>query len=284
MGRIGIWLKLSRPGLWFPCIWLYLLPLDGLAAIESPSFWIGMLYIGFPLNFWVYGWNDMVDRETDRCNPRKDSYLFGARANDAQLDALPGAMAVVQLICWPLLIWSAGIEMLGIFLGIAGFLAVYNHPHRGLRSRPPWELCCQAGYLLVVLLSCTLNDAPLPRWEVWLYLSLFCVQSQLIGEVMDIGPDSQAGRQTTAVKLGITRTKGIIALVVLVECLMMLILFEDRVFGGGLCIFLVWLALDGLVLFRDKEYTVSQMKLFGVGGNISALGSIIYVQWSGVLS
>ena len=174
--------------------------------------------------------------------------------------------------------------MAGIFLAIALFLWAYNHPSRGLRGRPPWELCCQVGYQLVVLLSCVLNDASLPRLEVWLYLSLFCVQSQLIGEVMDIQPDRQAGRKTTAVVLGIGRTKGLIGLVVFVECIMMLVVFKDWVFGTGLCAFLFWLVLDGLVLFKRREYTVFEMKLFGIGGNLAALASIIYVQWSGVLS
>ena len=81
-------LKASRPGLWFVTLWLYLMPLAGSIDLHSPRFWAGLLAVTFPLNLVVYGWNDLVDRETDRANARKDSWLFGARGTDAQLDAL----------------------------------------------------------------------------------------------------------------------------------------------------------------------------------------------------
>jgi len=65
-GRLRFWLKVSRPGLWFPTIWLYLMPLAGRPLGEGAAFWAGLAFVTFPLNFWVYGWNDRVDRETDR--------------------------------------------------------------------------------------------------------------------------------------------------------------------------------------------------------------------------
>ena len=64
------YLKVSRPGLWFATIWLYLLPTSrSLELLESPAFWFGLLYVCFPINFLVYGWNDVVDHETDALNP-----------------------------------------------------------------------------------------------------------------------------------------------------------------------------------------------------------------------
>jgi 4-hydroxybenzoate polyprenyltransferase len=61
-------LKASRPGLWFPTIWLYMLPLAG-QPLTGVAFWVGLLWCSFPLNHMVYGWNDCVDAETDRQNP-----------------------------------------------------------------------------------------------------------------------------------------------------------------------------------------------------------------------
>ena len=84
-------------------------------------------------------------------------------------------------------------------LGASGdkvfFCWIYNARGWGLRSKPPLELLCQVGYLLVLPLSCMLNEQPIPDWRVWIYLILFCMQSQLIGEVMDIVPDRKGGRR-----------------------------------------------------------------------------------------
>jgi 4-hydroxybenzoate polyprenyltransferase len=156
-------------------------------------------------------------------------------------------------------------------------LWAYNHPTRGLRGRPPGDLLSQAGYLLVVPLSAVLNAQPLPSWGVMVYLALFCAQAQLIGEVMDIAPDRAAGRRTTATALGARWSKWIIIVVVIGEIAMLAGPLDDPVFAGGMAGFLGWLLLDQLVLFRDGQYTLAQMKLFGVGGNLCALASMAWV-------
>ncbi|MEM8907345.1 MAG: hypothetical protein AAGD05_05815, partial [Bacteroidota bacterium] len=73
------WLKVSRPGLWFATLWLYFLPTSQMSLLHSWPFWLGLVYVTFPLNLLVYGWNDIVDQPIDAFNPRKDSYWFGAK-------------------------------------------------------------------------------------------------------------------------------------------------------------------------------------------------------------
>ena len=285
MARIAQLLKTSRPGLWFPTIWLYLLPLAGAPLpVDAPAFWAGLVAVTFPLNLVVYGWNDRVDRETDRLNPRKDSWLFGARGTDEELDALPRAMALVGLGTLGLLAVLSGPWVLPVGLSIAAFCAAYNHPTRGLRGRPPGDLLCQVGYLLVVALSCVVNDAPAPAWGSWLYLALFCAQAQLIGEVMDIAPDRAAGRATTATVLGSRRARSLIIAVVAAETAVVALHFGDPVFAAGLGLLLVWLLLDRLWLFESGHYTPAQMRLLGIGANVAAVGSIIYVQLTGLFA
>ena len=91
-------LKVSRPGLWFPTIWLYLLPTVGHNSWIHIPFWLGLMYVTFPLNFLVYGWNDMVDENIDQFNPRKDSYLFGAKGKIEELRSLPRCIIGTQLV------------------------------------------------------------------------------------------------------------------------------------------------------------------------------------------
>lgn len=281
--RLSFWLKVSRPGLWFATLWLYLMPTSGLDVLDSVPFWMGLLYATFPLNFMIYGWNDIADYEIDQGNPRKDSFWFGAKGSKEQLAHLWKAIAFVQIITIPFFIWMIGWKMVGLYLALLFVNYIYNHPRFGLSSRPPLEVLCQIGYLLVVPFSMWLNEvSPLP-WQTYAYLLLFAFQSHLIGEVMDIEPDRRSGRQTTATKIGMKNTKLLIILIVLSEASLLFFVFREYIFGGMLGLALLWLIIDLTIIFKTKIYTVQQMKLFGVLSNLVAIVSMAYVWYSGCL-
>lgn len=283
-GGFALWLKVSRPGLWFPTIWLYLLPLSRSADLGSAAFCLGLAFVTFPLNFLIYGWNDLVDAETDAVNPRKDSYLFGARPTPAQRRRMPRMLAMVTLIGFAPLAWLGGpLRMTMVLAGIVAACALYNHPTRGLRGRPPLDLVCQLAYLLVIPMAAWLNDAPLPPWPTLLYIALFCVQSQLMGEIMDIAPDRATGRRTTATRLGYRGTKRLLMGIVAMEVTMLFGIFGDPWLGGVLAGFLLWLLLDLAVIWRGRPYTVGEMRLFGLACNAIALATMGYVWWSACL-
>ncbi|MCA9545878.1 MAG: UbiA family prenyltransferase [Myxococcales bacterium] len=281
--RLRFWLQTSRPGLWFPTVWLYLLPLGGRAPWGSAAFWIGLLHVTLPLNLLVYGWNDLVDRETDRLNPRKGNALFGARGDDAELASLPWAMAAASGLGFGAVALCDGPRQLAVAAGTVAVCWLYNREPGGWRGRPPLELLCQIGYLLVVPLSAWLNDAPLPPPATWAYLALFTAQAQLMGEVMDVDPDRQAGRHTTATDLGVKRTKGLIIAVVLAEAALAFGVFGDALFGGALLAFAGWLLLDLFVLFGERRYSLGWMKALGLISNGMALLSMVYVWRTGCL-
>jgi 4-hydroxybenzoate polyprenyltransferase and related prenyltransferases len=282
--KLIFYLKVSRPGLWFATIWLYLLPTSQLTDIwTSVPFWIGFFFVSFPLNFLVYGWNDMVDREIDQVNPRKDSFLFGARGTESELSELKWAIAIIHGICLPVLLFYTNWKMLILFSGILIINGLYNLPKNGLRSRPPLELLCQVGYLLVAPFSILINDLSGLPWVTYFYLLLFAWQSHLIGEVMDIVPDRAAGRKTTATVIGIIKTKWLIISIVVIEVSLLFFVFKDFIFGGLLALGLIWLLLDLLFIYKKKQYTLFQMKLFGIMSNFVAVASMAYVWWSGCL-
>lgn len=282
--QLLFYLKVSRPGLWFATLWLYLLPTSQMSTIVSTwEFWYGLFYVCFPLNFLVYGWNDIVDYETDALNPRKDSFWFGARGTKKDLDVLWQAIAISQLLFFPVLIGIGGWEV-GLFLAL--FIVInglYNLPEKGLRSHPPLELLCQVGYLLVVPLSIWINNLEGLPWQTYVYLFLFAIQSHMMGEVMDIEPDKKTGRKTTGTILGIRNTKLLIITIVLLEVILLLVVYQEYIFGGILAMGLMWLLLDVFLLYKDKTYSVWEMKLFALMSNIVAIFSMAYVWWSGCL-
>ena len=80
MNRLLLDLKISRPGLWFPTIWIYLVPLQTKKVFWALFIWLGLFFVSFPLNYLVYGLNDYNDFDADKINDRKGNYLFGAKA------------------------------------------------------------------------------------------------------------------------------------------------------------------------------------------------------------
>jgi len=244
---------------------------------------LGLVFVTFPLNLVTYGWNDLVDADTDALNPRKGSFLFGARLTHDELARLPRWIAQVAAVCALALGVAGGFELLGVFALMLTFNWLYNHAGGGLRGRPPWELLAQVGYLLVIPCSVLLNDAPWPSASVWAYLAFFAVQSHLIGEVMDIEPDARSGRRTTATELGAKRTKLLIIGCVVIELVIVAGVIEDLPLSLMLAGALLWLLLDLFWLFRDRAYTLREMRMAGLGSNLLALVSASYVWASGCL-
>jgi len=236
------------------------------------------------MNFMVYGWNDIVDIEADRFNPRKDSFLFGAKGTEAELLAIIPAIIIVQLLTYPIFIYLVGWPLILIYGTQLLVMWVYNFPKKGLRSMPPFEMLCQFGYVLVVPFSIYINEVDALPWQTYVYLTMFAVQAHLMGEVMDIEPDRNAGKTTTATILGMAGTKLIIMILVLTESFWVYYYYRDLFFAAMLFCGFIWLILDYFIIFKNRQYTLKEMNLFGVGTNLVALASMAYVLWSGCLS
>lgn len=278
-------LKAARPGFWPTQLWFYLLPLAQIPLLHSSRFWLGAAYFSVGLGFLLYGWNDLVDAETDHFNPRKDSFLFGARGSREQLARLPWWIALVQLPFVAAFVWLEGPRMLVWFVGLVFATAVYNHfPPAGLKSKPPFEILNQLGYLLVFVGSSWLNRVPQLPWATFAFAGLFAMHSHLFGEVMDIAPDRAAGRQTTATYLGAQRAKFLIAGFLGGECVIVAAAFQSVPIAAALAAAAGWFVLDACWLWRERPYSAAQMKAFFLGWNAVALGSAVWIWRTGALS
>lgn len=283
--EFGYLLKVSRPGFWLTQVWFYLLPLAQARLLDSPRFWFGIVYISFGLGFVLYGWNDLVDAETDRLNPRKDSFLFGARGTPAQLARLPWQIVLVQIPFCVALVWLDGWRMLGWFAALLGATALYNHfPPSGLKGRPPFEVLNQLGYLLVFVFSSWLNAVPQLPWPTFAFGALFAMHSHLFGEIMDLAPDAASGRRTTATVLGVVKTKGLLVAFLAAESTLVFVCFKNLWIGAGLVAAAGWFLLDALVLWRERPYSATQMRVFFIGWNIVAAASMVWLWQTAALS
>src|SRR5262245_27727078 len=128
-------LKVARPGFWLTSVWFYLLPLGRQNVFGTAHFWLGLVYVTFRLATITYGWNHAVDTDTDRLNPRKDTFLFGARPTAEQIRRLPWRIVLVQAPFIVLFTWLLGWRALAWFAALAAAAAAYNWPRLGCKSR-----------------------------------------------------------------------------------------------------------------------------------------------------
>ncbi|MGC3992277.1 MAG: UbiA family prenyltransferase [Chthoniobacteraceae bacterium] len=277
-------LKVSRPGFWLTAIWFYLLPVGGVWVFNSWTFWLGCFYVTFPLGLLIYGWNDLVDAETDRLNPRKDTYLFGARPSAGQMRRLPWVIAGVQLPFFALFVALEGAHVWWWLVALLVSTAIYNGPRGGLKGRPPFEMLNQAGYLLVFVLASWLTGQPQLPWPTFVLGALFAMHSHLFGQIMDVVPDRASGRRTTAVCTGIVRAKYLLAAMLLVEAMLAAWYPQDWKMAACFVLGAGWFLADALVLWRDRLYTTGQMRLFLLGWNAVALLTMPLVWWSATLT
>lgn len=267
-------LKASRPGFWLTSIWFYLLPLWPRIPVESVGFWLGLLYVGFPLGMAIYASNDVTDTATDRLNPRKDSFLFGARPTAKQIKVLPLRIMGAQLPFIAILTWWIGPKAIALFGGILAMTAWYNLPRYGAKDRPGLDVLAQVGYLGVFVLSSWASGRALAPWQVFVFGALFAMHSHLFGEIMDREPDAAAGRRTTAVAIGTRATKWIMVFMMTAEAWLAVSITEKPwlpvILAGGAVVFL-WDACAG---WRGGSYAAWQMKAFFLGWNLFLAGEI----------
>ncbi|HZJ17967.1 MAG TPA: UbiA family prenyltransferase [Chthoniobacteraceae bacterium] len=273
-----VWLlKVARPGFWLTSIWFYLLPLGGRVVWNTWTFWLGLFYITLPLGLLIYGWNDAGDFENDRANPRKDTFLFGARPSAAQIAALPRWIAITQIPFVFVFGFLLGAKSVGWWVALLAATAVYNAPRVGTKSWPIVDLLNQTAYLLVFVLSSWLNHVPQLPWFTFVFGVLFAIHSHLFGEIMDHEPDLAAGRRTTAGVLGMIPAKFLVASLLASEALLIWSCARDPWIAVALSLGAGFFVLDGAVLWRARPYTNRQMRFAFLGWNAVALMSIPWV-------
>jgi 4-hydroxybenzoate polyprenyltransferase len=269
-------LQVCRPGLWTTTALFYLMPLGHSIDFRSKKFWVGLIYMLIPLGFVLYGVNDIFDAEADRLNPRKGTFLFGSLGRREQLAALRWQIVALQVpFVAAFLVWI-GAQTLLWFGVLLVAVALYNAPRIGLKARPPFDVLMQASYLLVFVLSSWVNRVPQLPWQTFIFGALFAMHSHLFGEVMDIVPDRESGRTTTAVRIGAVWTKLLMTVFLSVEVALVVGHFHDRVIGGFLAAGAVWFVADALWLWRNKPYSPKVMTVFMWMWNAAALLLIVW--------
>lgn len=272
--------KIARPGFWPTQLWFFLLPFGQRDMFGSAAFWLGCVYVCFPLGLLMYGWNDLGDAETDALNPRKDSWLFGARPDAWMRRRLPLAIALTQAPFAPVFYAYAGPRGLGWLAAMIAANALYNAPRYGWKHWAGLDLLNQVGYLLIFVLASWLCGVPQLSWPVLLFSALFAMQSHLFGQLMDIDEDRAAGRRSTAILLGARPSKALLVAMMAAEAFLAHVHFR----GGFVTLFMAAGALffTADTLFGPARYPLWFTKVFFLGWNAVVLATMYFVWRHGI--
>lgn len=266
--------KIARPGFWPTHIWFYLLPFAQLDMFGSFAFWLGAVYVCFPLGLLIFGWNDIGDFATDSINPRKDSFLFGASPDSQMRAALPWFIVAIQVPFLIAFVVVAGWKMVVWFVAIIIANGCYNT--LGFKRMPWLDVLNQTGYLLVFVLASWLCSVEQLNAAAMVFSALFAMHSHLFGQIMDIEEDRRAGRRTTAVTIGVRNSKLLLVALLIGEAAIAFTFFRGTMVGGFMLVAACFFLIDALV--GPKRYPLFFVTAFFIVWNLIAIATM-HIIW-----
>ena len=278
MSAITELIKVARPGFWPTHLWFYVLPFAGLDMFATPEFWLGAVYVAFPLGLLLYGWNDLGDAETDALNPRKGSWIFGGRPDAAMRRWLPWAIAAAQVPFLIAFVDIAGWKMLGWFAAVLLTNATYNNLN--FKGIPGLDVLNQIGYLLVFVLASWICDVPQLNAPAMVFSALFAMLSHVFGQLMDIDQDREAGRRSTAVAIGMRPAKRLLVVMMLVEAGVAYAFFTGWYVARFMLAGALYFRVDSI--FGPERWPIWFTKLFFIGWNVIVLATMHFIWRYGV--
>lgn len=204
----------SRPMMW---PWLVLIYLVGVGNLSNFSA-LGVteiLFFTFPLNFYLYGFNDIYDVKTDRINARKRD-TQGLVPEDREVAFLKKTVWIPVVLFIIISLFSRSLEH--IILCLAFVILSFTYSYKGTRFKEIVILDCLNSatiYLMPGLIAYSLRASifTLP-WQVYSLVSIYA-GIHAITTLIDVEPDKKAGMKTTGTVLG---KKGVVTF-----CLIMVI-------------------------------------------------------------
>lgn len=163
-----------------------------------------LIWATVPFNLWLYGINDIFDRETDALNPRKGG-VQGAVLGDHEVKWVLWGIAVTNI---PFLIYFVLNYQLSALIWIAVyylFFLNYSAPPLRWKSRPFWDAFSNIDYAFpLVFVALALNYQV--NWVGAIGLMVWGIAKQAYDAIQDIDEDASVGIDTTATRLGIRGT------------------------------------------------------------------------------
>lgn len=263
---------------------MYLVPFS-LQSIhwQDPHFWLGLVFVTFPLNFLVYGLNDFTNGKANSLNPRKGNYLYGANLTKIAQKNLPWHICLVDIPFLGYFFYVGGADLFVLVLFMFVVNILYNYKPFRLKERPPLDILLQLGYVFVALFSILLNNPEMMPWQSFVALSILAFSAHLVGEIIDMESDTLANKKTTALFLGRKNSKLLLILLLVLETYLFWDWFRAWVVAGITGFSSLWLLFDVLLFYKARPYSQKHIMIFGICINLLAYATLFWVLYSGSL-
>lgn len=235
--------------------WTMLMYMVGIGNFANFSFLsvVELILFSFPINFFIYGLNDLYDSKSDRINERKQGVQGFAPTDEEmvwikKIVWIPGVVfCIVSFFSW---------DIQHVFLAIFAMIlpVVYSHP-KVIRAKEIPIFDCfvsGAGYCMPALLSYSLhgNILNIPPYLFLILLPFAGIHA--ITTLLDVDVDKAAGMRTTGTTLGKNKTIIFLLLIFFVAtCGLWEILILRSIFFVGTLLAVIFLFTKNK---RDESY------------------------------
>ncbi len=203
--RLSYLLTLSRPRFWLylagPVVVGVAYAADAPGELFTPATVALFAYFLLPANVFLYGVNDVYDREIDAANPKKEDREARYRGQGY----VPAAVGLCAALAIPLvpLVGTAAVPWLAAFLVLG---AAYSAPPARLKTTPLLDSVSNGLYVTpgIAAYAAVAGTGP-PLLAIaggWLW----AMGMHTFSAIPDIEPDRETGIRTTATVLGESRT------------------------------------------------------------------------------
>ncbi|MFW9910340.1 MAG: prenyltransferase [Candidatus Thorarchaeota archaeon] len=178
----------------------YIIGIADVWALLDPFFLVQAFFFMIPANIFLYGINDISDKDTDMFNPKKDEKEYRAAERDRkQLYALVGLSFIYALI---LILFQPDFIAQLLFLSWMILSVTYSVKPFRFKALPILDFASNFLYVIPALLAYYQVTQIIPPWTPVLAAFLWVAAMQLFSAIPDIEADRQANIKTTAVVVG----------------------------------------------------------------------------------
>jgi 4-hydroxybenzoate polyprenyltransferase len=204
--RPGYLFWLSRPRFWLyqggPVVVAVTYAADGPGELFSPLAIALFLYFTIPANVFLYGVNDIFDRDIDQVNPKKDEGREVSYRGDRVVVAAILASGLLAAGLLPFL------PVLGVvaLLAWAALSIEYSAPPLRFKTTPFLDSLSNGLYILPGVVAYAAIEGVAPPATAVAGAWLWTMGMHTFSAIPDIEPDREAGIETTATFLGESNT------------------------------------------------------------------------------
>ena len=202
---VGYLLRLSRPRFWLylagPVVVGVTFAADGVAELFSPLALVLFGYFLLPANVYLYGVNDVFDRDVDAENPKKEGREVRYEGSRLVLAVVAlaglGGLAFVPYFAVRGQYGAAFVVLFYLFLATE-----YSAPPLRFKTTPFFDSISNGLYILPGVIAWTAIEGVLPPMGAIAGGWLWTMGMHTFSAIPDIEPDREAGIRTTATELG----------------------------------------------------------------------------------